>query len=88
MAFSKKLSLLVFWGGMLVTAACLLLMAFAIYKGFTATAAYLTATVGLAQAMIMSVANHYMNNAKAEHTQGGITFEAAKARNWQEGEKI
>ena len=44
--FSKRITRLVFWGGFIVIQECLLLIAFAIHKDFTATAAYLTAAIG------------------------------------------
>ena len=33
--------------------------------------------------MIMAVAGKYIGLAKAEHTQGGITYDAAKAKNYE-----
>ena len=81
--FSKRITRLVFWGGFIIIQECLALIALAIYKDFTATAAYLTAAIGVAEAMIMAVAGKYIGLAKAEHTQGGITYDAAKAKNYE-----
>lgn len=88
--FSKRITRLVFWGGMAVIEQCLILIAYAIYKDFTATAAYLTAAIGLGQAMILAVASRYIGLAKAENTgesqtEGeGITYAKAKARDYED----
>ena len=66
--FSKQITRLVFWGGMVIIQECVLLIAYAIHKDFTATAAYLTATVGVANAMIMAVATKYLALAQSDHS--------------------
>lgn len=87
--FSKRITRLVFWGGIVIIEECILLIAYAIHKDFTATAAYLTAAIGIAEAMIMVVANRYIGLAQAENTgqsktQGeGVTYAAAKAKNFE-----
>ena len=92
--FSKRITRLVFWGGMFIIQECIVLIAYAIHKDFTATAAYLTAAIGVAEAMIMVVANRYIVLAEAEHTgasdkQGeGITYAAAKSKHFQQDESI
>lgn len=84
MQFSKKIALLVFIGGMIVVQECLFLIAYAIYKDFTATAGYITAAIGIGELMIGSVAKKYIGLAKSDHSEGGITFETAKASNFIE----
>ncbi|MEG1562276.1 MAG: hypothetical protein RR365_00865 [Bacteroides sp.] len=80
--FSKRLSKCVFWGGFFIVQECILLIAFAIYKDFTATAAYLTAAIAVGEAMITVVANKYLSLAQSEHCIGGITYAAAEANNF------
>lgn len=82
MEFSKKIALLVFVGGIIVVQECVLLIAFAIYKDFTATAAYITAAIGIGELMIGSVARRYLGLAESDHSEGGITYEKAKALNY------
>lgn len=55
-----------------------------IVNGYTAAAAWLTAAVGLAEAVIGVGAQCYFNLAKSDHREGGITFEAAKAAGFKE----
>ena len=45
-------------------------------------AAWLTAAVGVGEAVIIAGANGYFSLAKSDHQEGGITFEAAKAKNF------
>ena len=82
MEFSKKIALLVFVGGMIVIQECVLLIAYAIYKDFTATAAYITAAIGIGELMIGSVIRRYLGLAESDHSEGGITYDAAKATNF------
>ena len=83
---SKRIALVTFWGGMLIIEECLLLMWYAIHNGFTATAAYLTAAVGVAEGMITLVARKYLSLAQADHSSGGITFESAKSKNFKQSD--
>lgn len=53
-----------------------------IKSGYTAAAAWLTAAVGVGEAVIIAGANAYMSLCKSDHSEGGITFEAAKANNF------
>ena len=78
--FSKRMTRLAIISGVLIAQECLALIGYAIYKEFTAAAAYLTAAVGLAEAIIAASLNFYISMAKAEHTEGGITYEASKAK--------
>lgn len=86
MEFSKKIALLVFIGGIIVVQECIFLIAFAIFKDFTATAAYITAAIGIGELMIGSVVKKYLGLAISDHSEGGITYEAAKASNFIENE--
>lgn len=59
-----------------------------IKDGYTAAAAWLTAGVGVGEAIIGIGANGYFGLAKVDHSEGGITFEKAKARNFIEDEHV
>jgi hypothetical protein len=80
--FSKRLALSVYRGGMVITQECLFLIAYAIYSDFSATAAYLTAAIAVGQFMITVVSNRYLALAESDHSEGGITHDAAKAANF------
>lgn len=84
MQMSKVVALLVILAGLAITQESLLLMYLCIKEGYTATAAWLTAAVGLAEGVIASGAAGYFGLAKSDHREGGITFEAAKAKNFSE----
>ena len=46
--------------------------------------AWLTAAVGLAEAVIGAGLSGYLSLCKSDHKEGGITFEAAKSKNFIE----
>ena len=77
--WSKIFPLIVVLLGFVIAQECLVLMVLCVIRGYTATAAWLTAAVGLAEAVIGLGLNSYMSLAKSDHKEGGITFEAAKA---------
>ena len=82
--FSKIAFSLTLASGFIISQECIFLIAYAIHSGFTATAAYLTAAVGLAEAVIGGAFALYSNLTKHTNTVGGITFEAAKAKGFSE----
>lgn len=63
-------------GGLLLAAEC-------IRKGYTGSLPWLSAMVGLPWAAHGVVCSCYLSMAKSDHKEGGITFEAAKAVNFQ-----
>ena len=67
--WSKVVCLLAMLAGLLIVQECLFLM-------------YLCIT-GVGEAIIIAGANGYLSLAKSDHKRGGITFEAAKAKNFQ-----
>jgi len=77
--FSKIAFVLTLMAGFIISQECMFLIWYAIRNGFSATAAYLTAAVGLAEAVIGGALALYNNLCKHTNTVGGITFEAAKA---------
>lgn len=82
--WSKRLTLLVVVLGFIISQECLALMWLAISKGFTATASWLTAAVGLAETVLITGVNGYLSLCKVDHRRGGITHDAAEARNYTE----
>ncbi len=82
--WSKVVCLLTILAGLLIVQECLFLMYLCIKSGYTATAAWLTAATGVGEAVIIAGANSYFALAKSDHKRGGITFEAAKAKNFQD----
>ena len=82
----KIIALLVIILGVVIVQECFVLMYLCIINGYTATAAWLTAAVGLAEAVIGLGAKCYFDLAKSDHSEGGITFEAAKAKGFAQDE--
>ncbi len=82
--WSKFIVLLVVLLGFLIVQECFVLMLLCIKEGFTSTAAWLTAAVGLAEAVIGAGLSGYLMLCKSDHREGGITFEAAKAKHFVE----
>ena len=80
----KIIALLTILAGLLITQECMYLMYQSTIHGITATAAYLTAGVGLGEAVIIAGCKYYFGLAKSDHSEGGITFESAKARGFVE----
>lgn len=62
-----------------VTAGGLLLAAYCIHAGYIGSLPWLSAMVGLPWTAHGTVCAFYLNMAKSDHKEGGITFEAAKA---------
>ena len=65
-----------------VTVGGLALAAYCIRTGYTGALPWLTAMVGLPWTAHGTVCAFYLNMAKSDHKEGGITFEAAKADNF------
>lgn len=72
--------------GFVISQECLALMYLCIKLGFSSSAAWLTAATGVSEAIIIAGINGYLALARSDHSEGGITFEAAKARNFTEPE--
>ena len=77
--YSKIITSAVIAAGVMFIEECFVLMLLCILRGYTATAAWLTAAVGLAEAVIAAGLSGYLSLAKSDHSEGGITFEAARA---------
>lgn len=66
-----------------VTVGGLLLAAYCIRLGYTGSLPWLSAMVGLPWTAHGVVCAFYLNLAKSDHKEGGITFETAKAAGFQ-----
>jgi len=82
--WSKVMTLLVVFAGFIIAQEALVLMYYCIRNEYTSTAAWLTAAVGLAEAIIGAGLTGYLNLAKSDHKEGGITFESAKAADFKQ----
>lgn len=82
--WSKIITGLVILAGFAIAQECFVLMYLAIKTGFDATAAWLTAAVGLAEAVIGTALASYISLCKRDHSQGGITYAKAQAKNFEE----
>lgn len=67
-----------------VTIGGLLLAAWCIHKGYNGSLPWLSAMVGLPWTAHGVVCSFYLNMAKSDHREGGVTFEAAKASGFTE----
>lgn len=70
----------------LVTVGVLVLSFLCVFMGHTDDLPWLSVMVGLPWAAHGTVCSFYMNMAKSDHREGGITFESAKANNFTESE--
>ena len=66
-----------------VTVGGLALAAYCIRVGYTGALPWLSALVGLPWTAHGTVCAFYLNMAKSDHKEGGITFESAKAAGFQ-----
>lgn len=82
--WSKVMTLLVVLAGFIIAQETLVLMYYCIRNEYTSTAAWLTASVGLAEVIIGAGLTGYLNLAKSDHKEGGITFESAKAAGFKQ----
>lgn len=64
----------------LVTVGGILLAAYCIRQGYLGSLPWLSAMVGLPWTAHGVVCSFYLNMAKSDHKEGGITFESAKAQ--------
>ena len=83
MAFSKRLIADIRGLLWVVTVGGLALAACCIRTSYTGALPWLTAMVGLPWTAHGTVCAFYLNMAKSDHKAGGITFEAAKASEFQ-----
>ena len=71
-----------------VTVGGLALAAYCIWAGYAGSLPWLSAMVGLPWTAHGAVCACYLNMAKSDHKEGGITFEAARAQGFQEAQSI
>ena len=77
--FSKQLISDIRWLLWAVTLGGLLLAAYCIHNGDVGSRPWLSAMVGVPFTAHGVVCSFYLNMAKSDHKEGGITFESAKA---------
>ena len=68
-----------------VTVGGLGLAAYCVHAGYIGSLPWLSAMVGLPWTAHGTVCAFYLNMAKSDHSEGGITFEAAKAAGFAAG---
>ncbi len=86
--FSKRLVRDIRWLLWVVTLGGLALAAYCVRAGYTGALPWLSSMVGLPWAAHGVVCSFYLNMARSDHCEGGITFEAAKAAGFQGGQSI
>lgn len=69
----------------MVTAGGLLLAGYCVRAGYMGALPWLSSMVGLPWAAHGLVCSFYLNMAKSDHSEGGITFEAARAAGFARG---
>ena len=79
MEFSKRLIRDIRWLLWAVTLGGLMLAACCIRTGYNGALPWLSAMVGLPWTAHGTVCAFYLNMAKSDHREGGITYESAKA---------
>lgn len=68
-----------------VTAGGLLLAGYCVRAGYMGALPWLSSMVGLPWAAHGVVCSFYLNMAKSDHSEGGITFEAARSEGFRSG---
>lgn len=86
--WSKVITLLVILLGFIIAQECLWLMYKCIGTSFGGSAAWLTAGVGLAEAVMGAGLSGYISLCKVDHRSGGITYETARSKNFSEEESV
>jgi hypothetical protein len=81
---SQILAFIVVAAGIIITQECFVLMYLCIRLGYSSAAAWLTAAVGLGEAVIAAGLTAYLSLCKVDHSEGGITYAAAKAKGFTE----
>ena len=88
MQFSKRLVADIRGLLWVVTVGGLVLAAYCVHTGYAGALPWLTAMVGLPWSAHGVVCSFYLNMAKSDHKEGGITFEAAKASGFDSAQSI
>ena len=71
-----------------VTLGGIVLAFYCIYKGYVGSLPWVGAMVGLPWTAHGTICAFYLNMAKSDHSEGGITFEAAKATGFMQDSSI
>ena len=70
----------------IVTVNGIVLAFYSIHEGYAGTLPWISSMVGLPWAAHGTVSAFYLNMSKTDHRVGGITFEKAKAKGFEEGQ--
>lgn len=81
--WSKLVTLAAMIFGFVTAWRCMDLMELAIKQGYYSEAPWITAAVGMGQAIILAAVGFYTSLSKADHTVGGITHDAAAANGYK-----
>lgn len=82
--YSKQLISDVRWLLWAVTLGGILLAFYCIYKGYSGSLPWISAMVALPWTAHGTICSFYLNMAKSDHSEGGITFEVAKANGFSQ----
>lgn len=84
--YSKQMISDVRWLLWVVTLGGIFLATLCVLKGYTGSLPWVSAMVGLPWTAHGTICSFYLNMAKSDHREGGITFETAKANMYSEVE--
>lgn len=82
--YSKQLISDVRWLLWAVTLGGIFLATLCILKGYTGSLPWVSAMVGLPWTSHGTICSFYLNMAKSDHKEGGITYESAKMNSYTE----
>ena len=71
-----------------VTVGGLLLAFYCVRRGFTGALPWISSMVGLPWTAYGTVCSFYLNMAKSDHKEGGVTYEAAKANGFRKSDSV
>ena len=72
----------------IVTVGGLLLAFYCVRRSFTGALPWISAMVGLPWTAYGTVCSFYLNMAKSDHKEGGVTYEAAKANGFRKTDSV
>jgi len=84
--YSKQLISDIRWLLWVITIGGLALAVYCVYKDYMGSLPWIAAMVGLPWSSHGIICSFYLNMAKSDHLEGGITFETAKANGFTQEE--
>ena len=82
--FGKVVTSVVVGYSIILMQECLAIMVLCIIRGYAPSAAWLTAAVTASQATIAAALKWYLDYSGKQNSEGGITFETAKAKGFMD----